>query len=88
MVVQEKRKNKKGKAISLKHCFQCFWLKKALNIKQIKTKTITFMVAVNKKLFSYIAGFGEKIVSFASHKEAVVKNFCCRSVLTEINWHL
>ena len=46
------------------------------------------MVAVNKKLFSYIAGFGEKIMFFASHKETVVKNFYCRSVLTEINWHL
>ena len=48
---KKKTKNKKGKAVGLNLCFQFFRLKKALNIKQIKTKTMTLMVVVNKKLF-------------------------------------
>ena len=44
-------KNEKDKAVGVNPCFQYFWLKKALNIKQIKTKTTTLMVAVDNKLF-------------------------------------
>ena len=46
----KKVKNKKDKAVSVNLCFQFFWLKKALNIKQIKTKTTTLMIVVNTKL--------------------------------------
>ena len=41
----KKVKNKKDRAVSF------FWLKKASNIKQIKTKTTTLMIVVNNKLF-------------------------------------
>ena len=39
-------KYKKDKAVSVNLSFQFFWFKKALNIKQIKTKTKTLMVAL------------------------------------------
>ena len=42
-------KYKKDKAVSVNLSFQFFWFKKTLNIKQIKTKTTTLMVAVSRK---------------------------------------